>query len=226
MSIKFTALATVAVVARLRRGRQCRRPSHRSHPSATNWVAQASTRPAFLIRLFVDGTYEKNAGFRSPSCPAVRSVNNSRPAHRRAHPVLHGAGTLGQFSAVNEGVPMLIVRSELSEGAADRDDASRRHLVFRRALDARPAHHRRRGLRHLLSSISQKANGWDAAKRVPYTFNPAPLSSPTPPRRSRAMSPRSPSRVEQEAGIKPDVGCSWPTTLHGLLHHDRGDARI
>jgi len=215
MSIKFTALATVAVVAL---GGAANAAGHLTEVTfGTNWVAQAEH--GGFYQAVVDGTYEE-CGLSVTILPGGPQVNNSAQLIAGRIQFYMG-GTLGQFSAVNEGVPMLIVAASFQK----EPQIVMTHPGVISSFDE-------------LSTLDQliigdegfvtyfkyfeKANGWDAAKRVPYTFNPAPfIANPASAQQGYVTS--EPFAVEQEAGIKPDVWVladngytAYSTTIVGM----------
>jgi NitT/TauT family transport system substrate-binding protein len=186
----------------------------------TNWVAQAEHGGYY--QAVVDGTYEA-CGLDVTILPGGPQVNNSAQLIAGRIQFYMG-GTLGQFSAVNEGVPMLILAANFQKepqilmthpGAISSFDeiANLDQLII--------------GDEGFVTFFKyfEKANGWDASKRVPYTFNPAPfIANPASAQQGYVTS--EPFSVEQQAGFKPDIWVladngytTYSTTIVGMRDH-------
>jgi NitT/TauT family transport system substrate-binding protein len=183
----------------------------------TNWVAQAEHGGYY--QAVVDGTYEA-CGLDVTILPGGPQVNNSAQLIAGRIEFYMG-GTLGQFSAVNEGVPMLILAASFQKepqilmthpGAISSFDeiSTLDQLII--------------GDEGFVTYFKffEKANGWDAAKRVPYTFNPAPFIA-NPRSAQQGYITSEPFAVEQEAGFKPDIWLladngytAYSTTIVGM----------
>jgi NitT/TauT family transport system substrate-binding protein len=183
----------------------------------TNWVAQAEHGGYY--QAVVDGTYEA-CGLDVTILPGGPQVNNSAQLIAGRIQFYMG-GTLGQFSAVNEGVPMLILAASFQKepqilmthpGAISSFDeiSTLDQLII--------------GDEGFVTYFKyfEKANGWDPAKRVPYTFNPAPfIANPASAQQGYVTS--EPFSVAQEAGFEPDIWVladngytAYSTTIVGM----------
>jgi NitT/TauT family transport system substrate-binding protein len=172
----------------------------------TNWVAQAEHGGYY--QAVVDGTYAA-CGLDVTILPGGPQVNNSAQLIAGRIEFYMG-GTLGQMSAVNEGVPMVILAASFQKepqilmthpGAIASFDeiANLDQLII--------------GDEGFVTYFKyfEKANGWDAAKRVPYTFNPAPfIANPASAQQGYVTS--EPFSVQQAAGWSPDI---WVIADHG-----------
>lgn len=215
MFIKTTALATTAALA-LATGAQA--AGHLTEVTfGTNWVAQAEH--GGFYQAVVDGTYEA-CGLSVTILPGGPQVNNSAQLIAGRIQFYMG-GTLGQMSAVNEGVPMMIVAASFQKepqmlmthpGAISSFDEIATLDQFIIGDEGFVTYFK----------YFEKADGWDAAKRVPYTFNPAPfIANPASAQQGYVTS--EPYAVEQESGIVPDVWLladngytSYSTTIVGM----------
>lgn len=214
MSSKFLMLSTAAAMA-MTGGASAQDLTPVSF--GTNWVAQAEHGGYY--QAVVDGTYEA-CGLDVTILPGGPQVNNSAQLIAGRIEFYMG-GTLGQFSAVNEGVPMLILAASFQKepqilmthpGAISSFDeiSTLDQLII--------------GDEGFVTYFKffEKANGWDAAKRVPYTFNPAPFIA-NPRSAQQGYITSEPFAVEQEAGFKPDIWLladngytAYSTTIVGM----------
>jgi len=215
MTTKFAALAAATLAAA---AAPALAEGHLTEVTfGTNWVAQAEHGGYY--QAVVDGTYEA-CGLNVTILPGGPQVNNSAQLIAGRIQFYMG-GTLGQFSAVNEGVPMVILAASFQKepqivmthpGAISSFDeiATLDELII--------------GDEGFVTYFKyfEKANGWDAAKRVPYTFNPAPfIANPASAQQGYVTS--EPFSVEQAAGFKPDVWVladngytAYSTTIVGM----------
>lgn len=165
----------------------------------TNWVAQAEHGGYY--QAMVDGTYAE-CGLDVTILPGGPQVNNLAQLIAGRIEFYMG-GTLGPMSGVAEGVPMVIVAAHFQkepqvflthpgaissfDGIADLDQ-----LIV--------------GDEGFVTYFKyfESAKGWDPAKRVPYTFNPAPfIANPRAAQQGYVTS--EPFAIEREGGFKPDV---------------------
>ena len=183
----------------------------------TNWVAQAEH--GGFYQAVVDGTYEA-CGLSVSILPGGPQVNNSAQLIAGRIQFYMG-GTLGQMSAVNEGVPMVILAASFQKepqilmthpGAISSFDEISN-------LDQMIV-----GDEGFITYFKffEQANSWDPSKRVPYTFNPAPFIA-NPASAQQGYITSEPFAVEQEAGFKPDIWViadegytSYATTIVGM----------
>ncbi len=183
----------------------------------TNWVAQAEH--GGFYQAVVDGTYAA-CGLDVTILPGGPQVNNSAQLIAGRIQFYMG-GTLGQMSAINEGVPMLILAASFQKepqilmthpGAISSfgEIANLDQLII--------------GDEGFVTYFKyfEKANGWDAAKRVPYTFNPAPFIA-NPASAQQGYITSEPFAVQQEAGWSPDIWVladngysAYSTTIVGM----------
>jgi NitT/TauT family transport system substrate-binding protein len=183
----------------------------------TNWVAQAEHGGYY--QSVVDGTYAE-CGLDVTILPGGPQVNNSAQLIAGRIQFYMG-GTLGPMSAVNEGVPMVILAASFQKepqilmthpGAISSFDeiSTLDQLII--------------GDEGFVTYFKyfEKANGWDPAKRVPYTFNPAPFIS-NPMSAQQGYITSEPFAVEKEGGFKPDIWVladngytSYSTTIVGM----------
>jgi NitT/TauT family transport system substrate-binding protein len=194
MSSKFLLLATAALA--LTAGAAS---AQTAVSFGTNWVAQAEHGGYY--QSVVDGTYAA-CGLDVTIIPGGPQVNNSAQLIAGRIDFYMG-GTLGPLSAVTEGVPMVIVAADFQKepqivmthpgaAASFADLASLDQLII--------------GDEGFVTYFKyfEKAAGWDPAKRVPYTFNPAPFIA-NPKSAQQGYVTSEPFAVEKEGGFKPDV---------------------
>lgn len=183
----------------------------------TNWVAQAEH--GGFYQAVVDGTYEA-CGLDVTILPGGPQVNNSAQLIAGRIQFYMG-GTLGQFSAVNEGVPMLILAASFQKEPQ----------ILMTHPDAIESFDEISTLDQLIVGDEgfityfkyfEQANGWDPAKRVPYTFNPAPFIANESSAQQGYITSE-PFAVEQEAGWAPDIWViadegysAYSTTIVGM----------
>lgn len=193
----------------------------------TNWVAQAEH--GGFYQAVVDGTYAE-CGLDVTILPGGPQVNNSAQLIAGRIQFYMG-GTLGTLSAVNEGVPMVMLAASFQKepqiimthpgAAATFDDlASIDQYII--------------GDEGFITYFKyfEKANGWDPAKRVPYTFNPAPfIANPRSAQQGYVTS--EPYAVEKEGGFKPDVWVladqgytAYSTTIVGMRDYVEANPEV
>jgi NitT/TauT family transport system substrate-binding protein len=193
----------------------------------TNWVAQAEH--GGFYQAVVDGTYAA-CGLDVTILPGGPQVNNSAQLIAGRIQFYMG-GTLGPFSAVNEGVPMVILGASFQKepqilmthpGAISSFDgiASLDQLII--------------GDEGFVTYFKffEKANGWDASKRVPYTFNPAPFIA-NPASAQQGYITSEPFAVQQEAGWSPDIWVladngytAYSTTIVGMRDYVEANPEV
>jgi NitT/TauT family transport system substrate-binding protein len=172
----------------------------------TNWVAQAEH--GGFYQSVVDGTYAE-CGLDVTILPGGPQVNNSAQLIAGRIEFYMG-GTLGPLSAVAEGVPMVMLAASFQKepqilmthpGAISSFDeiATLDQLII--------------GDEGFVTYFKyfEKANGWDPAKRVPYTFNPAPFIA-NPRSAQQGYITSEPFSVAKEGGFEPDI---WVIADHG-----------
>jgi NitT/TauT family transport system substrate-binding protein len=172
----------------------------------TNWVAQAEHGGYY--QAVVDGTYAA-CGLDVTIIPGGPQVNN-RAQLIAGRIDFYMGGTLGPLNAVAGGVPMVIVAA----------DFQKEPQVIMTHPGAVSSFEEIAGLDQLIIGDEgfvtyfkyfEKAYGWDPAKRVPYTFNPAPfIANPRSAQQGYVTS--EPFAIEREGGFKPDV---WLLGDHG-----------
>jgi NitT/TauT family transport system substrate-binding protein len=172
----------------------------------TNWVAQAEH--GGFYQAVVDGTYAE-CGLDVTILPGGPQVNNSAQLIAGRIEFYMG-GTLGPLSAVAEGVPMVMLAASFQKepqilmthpGAISSFDeiATLDQLII--------------GDEGFVTYFKyfEQANGWDPAKRVPYTFNPAPFIA-NPRSAQQGYITSEPFSVAREGGFEPDI---WVIADHG-----------
>ena len=165
----------------------------------TNWVAQAEHGGYY--QSVVDGTYAA-CGLDVTILPGGPQVNNEAQLIAGRIQFYMG-GVLSQMTGVGEGIPLRIVAADFQKDpqvimthpgviSSFEELASMDQLII--------------GDGGFVSYFKyfEQADGWDAAKRVPYTFNPAPfIANPASAQQGYVTS--EPFAIEQEAGFKPDI---------------------
>lgn len=218
----LAALATLALSGTAQAG------SHLTEVTfGTNWVAQAEH--GGFYQAVVDGTYEE-CGLSVTILPGGPQVNNSAQLIAGRIQFYMG-GTLGQMSAVNEGVPMVILAASFQKepqilmthpGAISSFDeiGNLDQLIV--------------GDEGFITYFKyfEQADGWDPSKRVPYTFNPAPFIA-NPASAQQGYITSEPFAVEQEAGFKPDIWViadegysSYSTTIVGMRDYVEANPEV
>jgi NitT/TauT family transport system substrate-binding protein len=165
----------------------------------TNWVAQAEH--GGFYQAVVDGTYAE-CGLDVTILPGGPQVNNSAQLIAGRIEFYMG-GTLGPLAAVSEGVPMVMLAASFQKepqilmthpGAISSFDelATLDQLII--------------GDEGFITYFKyfEKADGWDPAKRVPYTFNPAPFIA-NPRAAQQGYITSEPFSVAKEGGFEPDI---------------------
>ena len=193
----------------------------------TNWVAQAEH--GGFYQAVVDGTYEA-CGLDVTILPGGPQVNNSAQLIAGRIQFYMG-GTLGPMSAVAEGVPMIILAASFQKepqilmthpGAISSFDgiATLDELII--------------GDEGFVTYFKffEKANGWDPAKRVPYTFNPAPFIA-NPASAQQGYITSEPFAVANEAGWRPDIWVladngytAYSTTIVGMRDYVEANPEV
>jgi NitT/TauT family transport system substrate-binding protein len=176
----------------------------------TNWVAQAEHGGYY--QAVVDGTYNA-CGIDVTILPGGPQVNNSAQLIAGRIDFYMG-GTLGPLSAVAEGVPMVIVAA----------DFQKEPQVVMTHPGAVSSFEEIAGLDQLIIGDEgfvtyfkyfEQSAGWDPAKRVPYTFNPAAfIANPRSAQQGYVTS--EPYAIEQEAGFAP---VSWLLADNGYTSY-------
>lgn len=183
----------------------------------TNWVAQAEH--GGFYQAMVDGTYAE-CGLDVTILPGGPQVNNSAQLIAGRIQFYMG-GTLGPMSAVAEGVPMVMLAASFQKEPQ----------ILMTHPGAISSFEELGTLDQLIIGDEgfvtyfkyfEKANGWDPAKRVPYTFNPAPFIA-NPASAQQGYITSEPFAVLQEAGWSPDIWVladngytSYSTTIVGM----------
>lgn len=165
----------------------------------TNWVAQAEH--GGFYQSVVDGTYE-SCGLDVTILPGGPQVSND--AQLMAGRIdFYMGGTLGAMDAVAEGIPMVVVAAGFQKDPQ----------VLMTHPGAVSSFEEIAGLDKLIIGDAgfatyfkyfEKAMSLDAAKRVPYTFNPAPFIA-DPKSAQQGYITSEPYAIEQEAGWAPDI---------------------
>jgi len=193
----------------------------------TNWVAQAEH--GGFYQAVVDGTYEA-CGLDVTILPGGPQVNNSAQLIAGRIQFYMG-GTLGQMSAVNEGVPMVILAASFQKEPQ----------ILMTHPDAVSSFDELSTLDQMIVGDEgfityykyfEQAKGWDPAKRVPYTFNPAPFIA-NPASAQQGYITSEPFAVEQEAGWKPDIWViadegysAYSTTIVGMRDYVEANPEV
>lgn len=165
----------------------------------TNWVAQAEHGGYY--QAVADGTYAE-CGLDVTIQPGGPQINNQAQLIAGRIQFYMG-GTLSAMDAVQEGIPFVIVAA----------DFQKEPQVIMTHPGAASSFEEVAGLDELIIGDEgfvtffkwmESAYGFDAAKRVPYTFNPAPfIANPSSAQQGYVTS--EPFAIEREAGWKPDV---------------------
>jgi NitT/TauT family transport system substrate-binding protein len=193
----------------------------------TNWVAQAEH--GGFYQAVVDGTYAA-CGLDVTILPGGPQVNNSAQLIAGRIQFYMG-GTLGPMSAVAEGVPMVMLAASFQKepqilmthpGAISSFDqlSTLDQLII--------------GDEGFVTYFKyfEKANGWDASKRVPYTFNPAPFIA-NPASAQQGYITSEPFSVQQAAGWSPDIWVladngytAYSTTIVGMRDYVEANPEV
>ncbi|MGI1662493.1 ABC transporter substrate-binding protein [Palleronia sp. KMU-117] len=225
MSSKYLKLSTAAAAVAISSAASAQELTEVTF--GTHWVAQAEHGGYY--QAVVDGTYEA-CGLDVTILPGGPQVNNSAQLIAGRIQFYMG-GTLGPLSAVNEGVPMLIVAASFQKepqilmthpGAISSFDeiSTLDQLII--------------GDEGFVTYFKffEKANGWDPAKRVPYTFNPAPFIANARAAQQGYVTSE-PFAVEQEGGFKPDVWVladngytAYSTTIVGMRDYIEANPEV
>ncbi|MCX7646729.1 MAG: ABC transporter substrate-binding protein [Rhodobacteraceae bacterium] len=165
----------------------------------TNWVAQAEHGGYY--QAMVDGTYAA-CGLDVTIVPGGPQVNNR--AQLLAGKIdFYMGGPMGVMSAVQEGIPMVAVAADFQKDPQILMTHPGRVSSFAEIAGLPQYIIGDEGFVTYFRWLEAEF-GFDPAKRVPYTFNPAPfLANPDSTQQGYVTS--EPFAIEQEAGVKPDV---------------------
>ncbi len=165
----------------------------------TNWVAQAEHGGYY--QSVVDGTYAA-CGLDVTIVPGGPQVNN-RAQLLAGNIDFYMGGPLGGLSAVQEGIPMVLVASDFQKDPQILMTHPGRVAAF---ADVAALPEYIIGDEGFVTYFRwlESEYGFDPAKRVPYTFNPAPFIA-NPDSAQQGYVTSEPFAVAQEAGIEPDV---------------------
>jgi NitT/TauT family transport system substrate-binding protein len=165
----------------------------------TNWVAQAEHGGYY--QSVVDGTYEA-CGLDVTIVPGGPQVNN-RAQMLAGNIDFYMGGPLGGFSAVQEGIPMVLVASDFQKDPQVLMTHPGKAATFEEvaALDEYII-----GDEGFVTYFRwlESSFGFDPAKRVPYTFNPAPFIANTEAAQQGYVTSE-PFAIEREGGFVPDI---------------------
>ena len=165
----------------------------------TNWVAQAEHGGYY--QSVVDGTYAA-CGLDVTILPGGPQVNNEAQLIAGRIQFYMG-GQLGVFLANESGVPLRMVSADFQKDPQ----------VIMTHPGAVSTFAEIATLDQLIISDGgfvtyfkyfEEADGWDAAKRVPYTFNPAPFIA-NPRSAQQGYLTSEPFAIAREGGFDPDV---------------------
>ncbi len=165
----------------------------------TNWVAQAEHGGYY--QAVVDGTYAA-CGIDVTILPGGPQVNN-RAQLLAGRIDFYMGGPLGVLSAVQEGIPMVAVAADFQKDPQVLMTHPGRAATFA-DVAALPT--------YIIGDEGfvtyflwlQSEYGFDPARRVPYTFNPAAFIA-NPDSAQQGYVTSEPFAIEQQAGFKPDV---------------------
>jgi NitT/TauT family transport system substrate-binding protein len=172
----------------------------------TNWVAQAEHGGYY--QALVDGTYAA-CGLDVTILPGGPQVNNEAQLIAGRIQFYMG-GQLGVLLANESGVPLRAVAADFQKDP----QVIMTHPGKIESFDQIAS------LDQLIISDGgfvtyfkyfETADGWDAAKRVPYTFNPAPFIA-NPASAQQGYLTSEPFAIAREGGFEPDV---WLLADHG-----------
>ena len=193
----------------------------------TNWVAQAEH--GGFYQAVVDGTYAE-CGLDVTILPGGPQVNNSAQVIAGRIEFYMG-GTLGPMAAVSEGVPMVILAASFQK----EPQIVMTHPGVVSSFDELATLDQKIiGDEGFITYFKyfEKANGWDPAKRVPYTFNPAPFIA-NPASMQQGYITSEPFAVRQEAGWAPDIWVladngytSYSTTIVGMRDYVEANPEV
>jgi len=166
----------------------------------TNWVAQAEHGGYY--QAVADGTYEA-CGLEVEIVPGGPQVNNRAQMLAGKLDFHMGGNLLQAFSAVEQEIPLKVVAAHFQK----EPQVLLTHPGTVASFDE---------IKDLESLIIGDAGfqtyyqwlisdyGFDAAKRVPYTYNPAPFLADTK-SAQQGYIPSEPFAIEQEGGFAPDI---------------------
>lgn len=165
----------------------------------TNWVAQAEHGGYY--QAVVDGTYAA-CGLDVTIVPGGPQVNNR--AQLLAGKIdFYMGGPMGVLSAVQENIPMVAVSSDFQKDPQILMTHPGKAATF---ADIAKLPEYIIGDEGFVTFFRwmESDYGFDPAKRVPYTFNPAPFIA-NPESAQQGYVTSEPYAVEKEGGFKPDI---------------------
>lgn len=174
----------------------------------TNWVAQAEHGGYY--QAIADGEFEK-CGLEVEIRPGGPQVNNRALLMAGKIDFFMGGNLLQPFSAVKEGIPFVVVAAHFQKEPQVLITHPGKFSSFEDLKNAEKYIIGDAGFTSFFQYFAT-VNGFDPAKRVPYTFNPAPfIADPMSAQQGYVTS--EPYAVEKEGGFKPDV---WLLADHGF----------
>jgi NitT/TauT family transport system substrate-binding protein len=165
----------------------------------TNWVAQAEHGGYY--QAVVDGTYAA-CGLDVTIVPGGPQVNN-RAQLLAGRIDFYMGGPMGGLSAVQEAIPMVLVSSDFQKDPQILMTHPGRVSSFSEVADLSQFIIGDEGFVTFFRWLESDF-GFDAGKRVPYTFNPAPFIAKTDSTQQGYVTSE-PFAVANEAGFEPDV---------------------
>lgn len=165
----------------------------------TNWVAQAEHGGYY--QAVVDGTYAA-CGLEVTIVPGGPQVNN-RAQLLAGRIDFYMGGPMGVLSAVQEDIPMVAVASDFQKDPQILMTHPGRVSSFAEIAELPEYIIGDEGFVTFFRWM-ESDYGFDQAKRVPYTFNPAPFIA-NPDSAQQGYVTSEPFAVANEAGFEPDV---------------------
>lgn len=166
----------------------------------TNWVAQAEHGGYY--QAVADGTYEA-CGLEVEIVPGGPQVNNRAMTMAGKLDFFMGGNLLQPFSAVKEGIPFVVVAAHFQKEPQVILTHPGKAATFADVAKLDKFFIGDNGFQSFYQWMMSE-HGFDADKRVPYTFNAAPFIQDENSGQQGYVTSE-PFAVEREGGFKPDV---------------------
>jgi NitT/TauT family transport system substrate-binding protein len=196
MPHKFAIAAAAALTATAAHAE-----SHMTEVSfGTNWVAEAEHGGYY--QAVADGTYEA-CGLKVTIVPGGPQVNNRALMLAGKIDFSMGGNLLQAFSAVKEGIPLKVVAAHFQKEPQVLLTHPGKVTSFEGMKDLDTMIIGDNGFQSFYQWMIAEY-GFDPAKRVPYTFNPAPFIADENSAQQGYITSE-PFAIENEGGFKPDI---------------------
>lgn len=190
-SVAIVAFSTTAALA----------AGHMTEASfGTNWVAQAEHGGYY--QAVADGTYEA-CGLKVTIVPGGPQVNNRAQMLAGKIDFHMGGNLLQAFSAAKEGIPLKVVAAHFQKEPQVFLTHPGKVSSFEGMKDLGTMIVGDNGFQSFYQWMMAEY-GFDAGKRVPYTFNPAPFIANEDSAQQGYITSE-PFAIEKEGGFKPDI---------------------